>query len=209
VKGIPTSDVHRGGLAATVSMAFQNPDHQLFSPTVEEEVGFAPGARGYTQSRRKELVEWSLDLLQISGLRKLNPFNLSMGQRHMVALAATFAQDAEAIILDEPTLGLDRSSRESLGTALKELASDGRAVLVITHDLDWAWEYASIVALMDEGKIVGTGDVELLASVEALRLNCSPQLALLGKSFGGLFKRTHEELAEAIKMERLPSGGVR
>ena len=107
VDGINTRDVSVAKLARNVGFVFQNPDHQLFSETVEEEIAFALKNFGFEESVVTKQVDWALNLLDITEYRKTSPFMLSGGERKRVALASILAWDPNIVILDEPTIGQD------------------------------------------------------------------------------------------------------
>jgi energy-coupling factor transporter ATP-binding protein EcfA2 len=103
VDSVSTCDISVAKLARNVGFVFQNPDHQLFSETVEDEVAFALRNFGFNEASVKKQVDWALNLLDLLEYRKTSPFMLSGGERKRVALASILAWDPHVIILDEPT----------------------------------------------------------------------------------------------------------
>ena len=114
-----------------VGYCFQNPEDQLFCPTVEEEIAFAPLALGRGRERAEKLVRDLLKRFQIDHLRRRPTHKLSGGEKRIVSVAAVLAMEPEILILDEPTLGLDRKRFELLSSFLKETQ---KGVILITHE---------------------------------------------------------------------------
>ena len=132
----------------------QNPNDYFGRKTVIEEVGYTLKNLGaYSEGRIKEVME----LLNITHLKDKNPRDLSGGEKQRVAIACTIITDPEILILDEPTRGMDAEAKENLGTIIKSLAKDGKSIVVITHDSDFAGEYSNSVMLMFNGEIVARG----------------------------------------------------
>jgi energy-coupling factor transport system ATP-binding protein len=144
-------------LSRHVGFVWQNPNDQLFQPTVREEVLTGPKAIGsYDPS-------WCRELFTRFGLVPLlerSPFTLSEGQRKRVAFAAALAVKPELVVLDEPTAGQDESFRRELAKFIVELQSEERAVLLVTHDLEFAAEHANRWLLLAEGRIIADGPPE-------------------------------------------------
>jgi energy-coupling factor transport system ATP-binding protein len=144
-------------LAKTVGFVFQNPDHQLFSETVEEEIAFALRNFGYAADVIEKRIEWAVNLLGLSRYRKTSPFMLSGGERKRVALASVLAWDPQVLVLDEPTIGQDHQQKENLRQFIVQLQTQGKTVIIVTHDVEFVAECNPRVVLMREGKIVADG----------------------------------------------------
>ena len=114
VDGVETTKTSVATLARNVGFVFQNPDHQLFSETVEEEIAFALKNFGFTPDVVEKRVTWALELLSLAQYRKTSPFLLSGGERKRVALASVLAWNPQTLILDEPTIGQDHEQKEKL-----------------------------------------------------------------------------------------------
>ncbi len=155
---------------AKVGMIFQNPDDQLFAPTVYQDVAFGPRNLGYDELRIKERVEEILDLLNISRLRNRSPGALSGGEKRRVALAGILVMDAEIIVLDEPHSGLDPLGCLEFNDLLDELYTKGRTIIVATHDVEFAASWADELIIMQKGKVVGHGSPEeVFSNVDMVR----------------------------------------
>ncbi len=157
VDGVETTKSSVAALARNVGFVFQNPDHQLFSETVEEEISFALKNFGFDAKVIEERVTWALNLLSLSQYRKTSPFLLSGGERKRVALASVLAWDPKTLILDEPTIGQDHEQKEKLQQFIMQMQSQGKTVVTVTHDVEFVAECNPRVVLMKEGKVVADG----------------------------------------------------
>jgi energy-coupling factor transport system ATP-binding protein len=167
VLDIDPTKVSVATLAKKVGFVFQNPDHQLFSETVEEEISFALKNFGYEEETIKERVDWALNLLDLTEYRKVSPFMLSGGERKRVALASVLAWDPEIIILDEPTIGQDHQQKERLSQFIIQLNRQHKTVIIVTHDVEFVAECQPKIVLMAEGKILAEGEAKnILTNIE-------------------------------------------
>jgi energy-coupling factor transport system ATP-binding protein len=157
VDGVSTRDVSVAKLARNVGFVFQNPDHQLFSETVEDEISFALKNFGFKPEVIEKQVDWALNLLDIVQYKKTSPFMLSGGERKRVALASILAWDPRVIVLDEPTIGQDHHQKEKLQQFILQLNSQKKTVVVVTHDVEFVAECNPRVILMRQGKILAEG----------------------------------------------------
>ncbi len=157
VNGEDTTKTSVAALAKTVGFVFQNPDHQLFSETVEEEIAFALRNFGYAAEVVEKRIEWAVNLLGLSQYRKTSPFMLSGGERKRVALASVLAWDPQVLVLDEPTIGQDHQQKENLRQFIVQLQTQGKTVIIVTHDVEFVSECNPRVVLMREGRIVADG----------------------------------------------------
>jgi energy-coupling factor transport system ATP-binding protein len=160
VDGVNTREVSVAQLARKVGFVFQNPDHQLFCETVEEEVAFALRNFGFEENAIKKRVDWALNLLDVTQYRQTSPFMLSGGERKRVALASILAWDPQVVILDEPTIGQDHQQKEKLRQFIVQLNAQKKTVIVVTHDVEFVAECNPRVMFMSEGKIVAEGQAE-------------------------------------------------
>jgi energy-coupling factor transport system ATP-binding protein len=158
VNGTETTKTSVAALAKNVGFVFQNPDHQLFSETVDEEIAFALRNFGYSTEVIEKRTEWAVNLLGLSQYRKTSPFMLSGGERKRVALASVLAWDPQILVLDEPTIGQDHQQKENLRQFIMQLQSQGKTIIVVTHDVEFVAECNPRVILMREGKIIADGE---------------------------------------------------
>jgi len=188
VDELETTKASVATLARKVGFVFQNPDHQLFSETVEEEVSFALRNFGYDQQAIDERVTWALNLLDLTGYRKVSPFMLSGGERKRVALASVLAWDPKVVIMDEPTIGQDAQQKERLRQFIVQLNRQGKTVIIVTHDIEFVAECKPRVVLMLEGKVLADGEAEKILTNRELVDQASvvlPQIAQLFKDLKG------------------------
>jgi energy-coupling factor transporter ATP-binding protein EcfA2 len=157
VNGVETTKTSVATLARDVGFVFQNPDHQLFSETVEDEIAFALKNFGFEPEVIEKRVTWALNLLALTQYRKTSPFLLSGGERKRVALASVLAWDPQTLILDEPTIGQDHEQKEKLRQFIMQMQIQKKTVVIVTHDVEFVAECNLRVVLMKEGKIVADG----------------------------------------------------
>jgi energy-coupling factor transport system ATP-binding protein len=157
VNGVETTKTSVATLARNVGFVFQNPDHQLFSETVEDEIAFALKNFGFEPDVIEKRITWALELLSLTQYRKTSPFLLSGGERKRVALASVLAWDPATLILDEPTIGQDHEQKERLRQFILQMQTQGKTVVAVTHDVEFVAECNPRVVLMKEGKIVADG----------------------------------------------------
>jgi energy-coupling factor transport system ATP-binding protein len=158
VDGVATTKSSVAAMARTVGFVFQNPDHQLFSETVEEEIAFALKNFGFEEDAREQRITWALNLLNLTHYRKTSPFMLSGGERKRVALASVLAWDPQILILDEPTIGQDYQQKEKLRQFIIQMQTQRKTVVIVTHDVEFVAECNPRVVLMKEGQIVADGE---------------------------------------------------
>ena len=154
VNGLDTAKASVAKLAREVGFVFQNPDHQLFSETVEEEISFGLRNFGFTEDTIERRVNWALNLLGLTQYRKSSPFMLSGGERKRVALASVLAWDPKMLVLDEPTIGQDYQQKERLLQFILQMKTQRKTVIVVTHDVEFVAEYNPRVLLMHKGRII-------------------------------------------------------
>lgn len=158
VDGTDTTKTSVAKLARNVGFVFQNPDSQLFSESVEEEIAFALRNFGFEKDVVEKRVTWALNLLGLTQYRQASPFMLSGGERKRVALASVLAWDPKMLILDEPTIGQDYQQKEKLRQFILQMKTQQRTIIVVTHDVEFVAECNPRVLLMREGKIIADGD---------------------------------------------------
>ena len=166
VKGIDTKSKSLKEIRKIVGVVFQNPDDQLFMPTVWDDVAFGPRNMGLSEEMVKRKVELALRTTETIDLAHRYPFDLSGGQKKAVSIATVLSMDPELLIMDEPTSGLDFLAIENFINIIDSLP---QTVLISTHDLELAKRLCSRAILLDKGRIVFDGKIEDL-SISQLRL---------------------------------------
>jgi cobalt transport protein ATP-binding subunit len=161
-------DVVRANLRrvrAEVGLVFQDPDDQLFSPTVFDDVAFGPLHMGVPDAEIHQRVERALAAVGMAGFERRTPHRMSLGQRKRVALATVLSMDPSVLVFDEPSAGLDPRGRRELIGLLRELP---QTLLVSTHDMRLVQEVFPRTVVMDAGRIVADGPTEAILADDAL-----------------------------------------
>jgi cobalt/nickel transport system ATP-binding protein len=153
-----------------VGIVFQNPDDQLFAPTVLEDVAFGPMNMGLPKEEVEERVKEALFRVGMEGFEKKPPHHLSGGQKKRVAIAGILAMKPKIMVLDEPTSGLDPKGASQILRLLYKLNKEGMTIVISTHDVDLVPLYASRVYIISEGKIIKEGTApEVFEDVKTIR----------------------------------------
>jgi len=168
VAGVRVGEGDARQLRARVGLVFQDPDDQLFMPSVREDVAFGPLNLGLSRAEACERVAEALAAVRMQHVADRAPHQLSLGQRRRVAIATVLAMDPRLLVLDEPSASLDPRSRREL---LQTLARLEQTMLVVTHDLLFAAELCERAVILSGGRIVADGrcadilrDEDLLAA---------------------------------------------
>jgi cobalt transport protein ATP-binding subunit len=165
VSGLSLDSKNLPVIRAMVGLVFQNPDDQLFSPTVFDDIAFGPLHMGLSEDEIYLRVAEALKAVEMDGFGDRLSHHLSVGQKKRIAIATVLSMRPQILVLDEPSAGLDPRARRSLINLLRELPI---TQLISTHDLRMAEELFPRMVIMDEGKIVADGPTSDLLSDEAL-----------------------------------------
>lgn len=157
VDGVNTHEKSVAQLSRNVGLIFQNPDHQLFAETVADELAFSLRNFGFKEDAIQRRVTNLLTALDLERYEKASPFVLSGGERKRVALAAILSWDPKHVIMDEPTIGQDYLQKDRLRNFIVQLISQGKTVVIVTHDVEFVAECKPRVVLLSRGRIVGDG----------------------------------------------------
>ncbi|MBS7642404.1 MAG: ABC transporter ATP-binding protein [Candidatus Bathyarchaeia archaeon] len=181
VDGVDTREASVAELSRKVGIVFQNPEHQLFAETVEEEIKFALRNFGFPEDEIASRID---SILRFTGLEKYrgsSPFMLSGGEKKRLALASILVFDPDYLVLDEPTIGQDPEQKDRLLEFLYEVNRRGKAIVMVTHDVEFVAECKPRVILMRRGEIIADGPAERILVDEDLMKSTSllpPQIAL-------------------------------
>ncbi len=196
-------------LRSRVGLVFQNPDSQLFSASVREDVSFGPMNLGLPKKIVRERVEKALLAVGMAESADKPVHNLSYGQKKRVCIAGVLAMRPEVLVLDEPMAGLDAAMQEELTVVLEHLHAAGMTIIIATHDLDFAYGWADEAIVLQRGRLLAQGNVAevLLKPDVQTELGSSPivaeitsSLALTGMAVrvNGYLPRSRSELLKAI-----------
>jgi len=201
VRGKPTTEYSRRELARLVGYVFQNPDHQIFSRTVAEEVGFSLTLFGEGPKAIEKRVAEVLEVVGLEGYQEKIPFALTKGERQRVAVASVLAVRPPVIVLDEPTTGLDYCHQRNIMELLKKLNQQGHTIIIITHSMWVAAEYANRTVVLKEGSVHSDGLTRAVfahvARLEEASLRPSTLLQL--SNWLGTQALTVEEMVKELK----------
>jgi len=195
--------------AQEVGYVFQNPDHQIFAATVEDEVAFGPRNFGLDHAEVEGRCAEVLEAVNLADARDRDPFLLSKGERQRLAVASVLALRPRLLILDEPTTGLDYREQRRMMALVTELNRSGIAIVIITHTPWLVAEYARRVVLMRRGTVLFDGAVrEFFAQDELLRASSfrPPEVTALARRFGTLAFRPEEFVEWLAKFPLLVQG---
>lgn len=165
VCGLDVSEHNLGQVRAAVGLVFQDPDDQLFSPTVFEDVAFGPLYQGLPETEVRRRVDAALAAVRMSDYRERVSHHLSVGEKKRIAIASVLSMQPEILVLDEPTAGLDPRARRGFIHLLRELP---QTMLVSTHDMRLVAELFPRTVVMDGGQIVADDSTEAILNDAAL-----------------------------------------
>ena len=165
--GLPVEERNLKEIRRKVGLVFQDPEDQLFSPTVFDDVAFGPINMGYSEVEVKRRVAQALEWVGMSGYEQRSPHHLSVGEKKRVAIATVLALNPELLVLDEPTSNLDPRSKWSLIELLRQLPV---TKIVASHDLELVKALCQRTIILDEGEIVAEGNtMSILNNIPLLR----------------------------------------
>jgi len=160
IRGEPITKKNNREIRKFVGLVFQNPDDQIFSPTVEQDIAFGPTNLGLDPETIHHRVHEALNVVGIEHLAGRVPHHLSGGEKKRVAIAGVIAMEPEVLVLDEPTAGLDPRGVADLNEFINSLSSKyGMTVIFSTHDVALVPEIADYIYVMDKGRVVASGTV--------------------------------------------------
>jgi cobalt/nickel transport system ATP-binding protein len=171
IRGEPITKTNVREVRKFVGIVFQNPDDQIFSPTVEQDVAFGPTNLGLDDETIHHRVHEALQITGIEDIADRVPHHLSGGEKKRVAIAGAIAMEPEVLVLDEPTAGLDPQGVRDLLTFINNLKkTSGMTVILSTHDVSLVPEIADYVYVMNKGRIVAQGTIaEVFVKTDLLK----------------------------------------
>jgi energy-coupling factor transport system ATP-binding protein len=187
VNGESTGEKEPSELATQVGLVFQNPDDQIFSTSVWDEVAFGPKNLGCSEAEIKNRVELALQTVNLLSCKDLHPYDLTITERKLLCLASILAIRPEVIALDEPTTAQDQLGVQQLGSIVQQVQKSGITVVTITHDMDFVAEFFERTIVMRKGEVILDGPTaEVFSQPEILMttyVKPSP-MAQLAKEIG-------------------------
>lgn len=165
VMGQEVAEPHLARIRGQVGLVFQDPDDQLFSPTVFEDVAFGPLYAGLEEEEIRRRVAWALAQVELEGYAERVSHHLSLGEKKRAAIATVLSMQPEILALDEPTSGLDPRTRRRLIGLLRELP---QTMLVATHDMRFVAQVFPRTVVLDGGSVVADGSTDELLADERL-----------------------------------------
>ena len=157
VLGKPVNDKNLRWVRSKVGLIFQNPDDQLFSSTVFDDVAFGPINMGHPEAEVRESVTRALDWVGMTGYEQRSPHHLSVGEKKRISIATVLSMAPEILVIDEPTSNLDPGSKWSLISLLKRLPV---TKIVASHDLELVQALCQRVIVLDQGRIIADGTTD-------------------------------------------------
>lgn len=205
-------DYNRRGmrdLRSRVGLVFQNPDSQLFSASVREDVSFGPMNLGLEKKIVQERVAAALLAVGMTDSADKPVHNLSYGQKKRVCIAGVLAMQPEVLVLDEPMAGLDAAMQTELTVILERLHASGMTIIIATHDLDFAYGWADEVFVLQSGRLMAHGLPTVILQQEDVQneLGAAPLVAEITRTLSligidlrdkGYLPRSKSELLKAI-----------
>ena len=152
-------------IRAKIGIVFQNPDDQLFCPTVFEDVAFGPKNFGFSNADIKQRVHHALEEVGLQGYEKRSSLHLSYGEKKLASIATILSSDPDLIALDEPSSNLDPYHRRKI---IEWIKHSNRTILMVSHDLDMVAETAQRVLLLKKGKLISDGAARQILTDQAL-----------------------------------------
>jgi energy-coupling factor transport system ATP-binding protein len=203
-------------LARIVGYVYQNPDHQIFSTTVKEEVAFGPRNLGLSPEEVDRAVQHALELVEMQAEADAYPLLLGRGQRQKVAVASVIAMGSPVLVVDEPTTGLDLRGSLGIMHLLRQWNEAGRTIIIITHDMNIVAEFAPRTVVMAQARILADGPTRQVLTNQDLLAQAfikAPQITRLAQrlnghhGFPGDVLTVKEFYAELKRRLVVPQGG--
>ncbi|MGH2428713.1 MAG: energy-coupling factor ABC transporter ATP-binding protein [Candidatus Limnocylindria bacterium] len=184
IDGLDAREMTVAELAPRVGHLFQNPNHQLVSSTVLGEIAVGPRARGLQGHEREQRVAVASQLMGLDSLLNEHPLLLTLAQKQRVALASLVALEPQVLVLDEPTTALDAAELRAVMDLLRQLHASGRTILLVTHEMDLAGEFAGRCLALSDGELIFDGPPAALFRDDDVLRRASlepPQVAQLAR----------------------------
>lgn len=191
-----------------IGLLFDNPDNQIFSPTVATDISFGPLNLRLAKEEIDKRVQKAMEDVRITHLAERSPYGLSLGQKKRCAIAGILAMEPKIILMDEPFSGLDPLSLQEFLDILNRLHENGVALIMSTHDVDTAYEWGENFIIMKDGKVLAEGGNEILCD-EILMAQADLDVPSLAKIFkdNSAIPKTRDEACKYVKNLKNKIGG--
>ncbi|MFJ7307781.1 energy-coupling factor ABC transporter ATP-binding protein [Peribacillus frigoritolerans] len=201
-------------LRKQVGIVFQDPDSQLFSANVQQDISFGPMNLGLDRNAVQEKVNWAMAETEVTELKERPTHFLSLGQKKRVAIAGVLAMEPDIWLLDEPTAGLDPYFSRQIMNLLDSIHGPEKTIILSTHDVNLAYQWADEVVVMNDGKVIYQGDPVSVFHDEDVLLQAHLEKPWVFEMFQALlqsrnlperdlFPRTKEELLQNLETARI------
>jgi len=204
VFGQDTKTATPAELSRKVGIVFQNPNNQLFAQTVSREIEFALKNFGLSDDFVKRRIKWALDTFLLTEYADRSPAELSGGEKKRLCIALVLAWDPSVVILDEPTVGQDSEQKDKLTQIIKDLISQSKNVILVTHDVEFIWPLQPRIILMSNASVVADGSAQQVLGNPGVVETSSiiiPQLAdfAIRSEWSKPYPATPEEVEKRIR----------
>ena len=210
VNNIPTTSYYLSELTKLVGAMFQNPEHQLFSNSVEEEIDFSLRNLNLNDTEFQKYKDEIINKLDLGIFLKKSPFILSGGEKKKVAIASILCRKPNYHLFDEPTVGADKIQRRTLEKIIKDENSKGKTIIIITHDTEFVYSVAKRIIIFEKGKILADGPVEEIFSNQVILDESSlvrPQFKKLGYEFSKIWRKSHGDTISPLNFDLIQNFG--
>lgn len=173
VDGICTTEFNPSELIKKIGLMFQNPEHQLFSNTVEEELDFSLKTLKLSSELKKAYKQEIIEELELHPLLPKSPWNCSGGERKKISIASILCRKPDVLVFDEPTIGQDKNGYQILDSILSKAREKEKTIIVVTHNTEFAFKYLKRIIVMEQGRILADGPTHEILSNQTIRQHSS------------------------------------
>jgi energy-coupling factor transport system ATP-binding protein len=201
VDGIVTTSYRSSDLTRKIGVMFQNPEHQLFCMTVEDEIDFSLKNLNLNKKDFQHYKDEIVKKLDLKEFMSKSPFNLSGGERKKISIASILCRRPDYLIFDEPTLGADKKQRRILQQIIENEKKEGKTIIIITHDTDFAFTLVDRILVFENGRILADGPTQDILKCQEILKNSSmvrPQINKLMIKISDLWNKKHKDVQPPV-----------
>jgi energy-coupling factor transporter ATP-binding protein EcfA2 len=206
IEGLKTTEYKSSDLTKKVGVMFQNPEHQLFSNTVEDELDYSLKNLHLTKENLKRYKDDVIQELDLEEFLKISPYNLSGGERKRVSIATILCRKPDYLLFDEPTIGQDKKYRQILEDIIKKQHEQGKTIVIITHDIEFAYTNTNRGILLENGSILADGPIEKLLTQNSILEKTSliqPQIVRFKTEIGNIWAQRNANRPFPINLDEI------